>query len=67
MMEAEILKSLLESQDIHVWLRYEAAGTVIGLGVGPLARIDIAVRSTQAESARQILSQYYSGELEVDD
>jgi hypothetical protein len=66
-LEAEIIKSLLQSQDIDVWLSREAASTAIGLTVGPLAQVDILVPQSQAEAARKILDDYFKGALETDD
>jgi hypothetical protein len=64
--QAEILRSLLESQGIHVSLSREAASSAIGLTVGPLADVDILVPKSQAERARKILDDYYKGSLEMD-
>ena len=65
--EAEILRSLLEANDIKVQLLYESAGTAIGLGVGPLAEVDILVSADQEAQAEALLSDYYSGNLEAED
>lgn len=65
--EAEIIRSLLEANDIQVQLSYESAGTAIGLGVGPLAEVDILVRSDQQSQAETLLDDYYAGRLEEDD
>ena len=54
--EAEIIRSLLEANDIQVKLSYESAGTAIGLGVGPLAEVDILVRPDQQTEAEALLS-----------
>jgi hypothetical protein len=67
MLEAEILRSLLESRSVQVWLFHESAGTVFGLGVGPLAKVDIYVHRNDEEKATEILNEYHSGELIEDD
>ncbi|HEY42845.1 MAG TPA: DUF2007 domain-containing protein [Anaerolineae bacterium] len=68
MMEAEILRGLLEAQDITVWLLQESAGRAIGLGVGPLGQVDLMVPADQAAEATRILDDYYAGRLmEQDD
>ncbi len=65
--EAEILRGLLESNGIQVWLAHEAAATAIGLGVGPLAEVDLMVLESQAEQAVQIIREYGSGIVPEDD
>ena len=62
--QAEIVRSLLESRGISVMLSQESAGAVFGLGVGPTAEVDILVLRSQREEAKEILEAYYSGELE---
>jgi hypothetical protein len=64
-LEAEILRSLLESHGIHVLLSREAASTAIGLTVGPLAQVNLLVPQSQAEEAKKILDDYYKGNLEM--
>jgi hypothetical protein len=66
-LEAEILKSLLQSQNIDVWLSREAASTAIGLTIGPLAQVDILVPRSQAETAKNLIDDYFRGALDVDD
>ena len=56
--EAEILKGLLVANDIDVWLNQESAGSAIGLGIGPMAEVEIMVRTAQAEEARQLLQDH---------
>ncbi|HEY69202.1 MAG TPA: DUF2007 domain-containing protein [Anaerolineae bacterium] len=65
--EAEILRGLLESNGIQVWLSTEAAATAIGLGVGPLAEVDLMVLETQVEQATQVIRDYRSGIATADD
>jgi hypothetical protein len=67
MMEAEILKGMLQAQGVTVWLRHESAGSAIGLGVGPLALVDICVPLDQESEALAVLEDYSSGALEIDD
>lgn len=58
----EILRGLLESQGISVFLAQEGAGhSVYGLTVGPLGRVQILVPPEQAPNARQVLDDYYAG------
>lgn len=67
MFEAEILKSLLQSRQLNVWLRHESAGTAMGLGVGPLARVDVCVPLDEEEAANELLDDYYAGRLTQSD
>jgi len=63
-LQAEILGGLLEAQGLQVWLSQEGAGRAYGLNLGELGRVHILVPNHQAGAARQILEQYYAGELE---
>jgi len=65
--EAEILRGLLESRGINVWLVHEAAATIYGLGVGPLAQVDLMVRAAQASEAVKIIESYRTGIASEDD
>jgi len=65
--EAEILRGLLESRGINVWLVHEAAATIYGLGVGPLAQVDLMVHAAQASEAVKIIESYRSGIASEDD
>ncbi len=66
-MQPEIIRSLLESRDIGVMPSQESAGAIFGLGVGPMAKVDILVPQIQLDEARSILNEYYSGSLDVDE
>jgi hypothetical protein len=63
-LEAEILKSLLESEGIHVLLSQEGAGAVLGMTVGPMGAVDLLVRASQVAAANALLKAYASGELD---
>jgi len=65
--EAEILRGLLEASGISVWLVHEAAATIYGLGVGPLAQVDLMVRAAQASEAVKIIESYRTGIASEDD
>jgi hypothetical protein len=62
--QAEIIRGLLEAQEISVWLSQEGAGRVYGLGLGVLGRVQILVPSDASERARVILEDYYAGKFE---
>ena len=66
MMEAEILRGLLQSAEIEVMLRNESAGPAIGLGAGPLGEVDLLVPSHQESEAQSLLDDYYGGRIEPD-
>lgn len=58
-MEAEILKSYLESCGIKVLFKTEAIGKVYGLTTGPLAAVEFWVPHGQVKRARQLLEAYH--------
>ncbi len=66
MLEAEILRGLLESAGLRVWLSHEAAGKAIGLGVGPLGEVNIVVPAEDEDQARRLIADYRSGKLADD-
>jgi hypothetical protein len=66
MIEAEIIRGLLESRGLTVQLFQESAGKIYGLGVGRLGRVDLMVPLDQADEARQIVADYHAGRL-IDD
>lgn len=66
-LEADIVRGMLEAQDIETMLSYEAAATAYGLGVGRLARVEILVRNEQVTEAEAIIDDYQSGKLAEDD
>jgi hypothetical protein len=55
---AEILRGLLEAQEIPVLLSQEGAGRVYGLTVGSLGRVQILVPAQDLERAQHILEEY---------
>jgi hypothetical protein len=63
-LQAEILRGLLEAQEIKVWLNQEGAGAAYGINVGPLGTVEILVPTSEVDRARQILDAYYAGEFE---
>ena len=60
-LQAELLRGLLEAQEIPVVLSQEGIGRVYGLTVGPLAIVQILVPGSKVERARDILRKYESG------
>jgi len=63
MIEAEILRGLLESMNISVCLSHESAGKIYALGVGRLGRVDLMVPADQVDEARRIIADYHAGRL----
>jgi hypothetical protein len=61
---AQVLRGLLESQGIRVWLNQESAGTAIGLSLSALGAVKIIVKEESAERARALVESYYRGDLE---
>ncbi len=67
MLEAEILRGMLEANGIQVMLSHESAGTAIGLAAGPLGWVKIRVPAVREAEARQLLDDYRSGKLAAED
>ncbi len=55
-MEAEIIKSKLESYQIPVLLRYEAAGRIFGITMDGLGKVKIMVPLEFLEEAKKVLA-----------
>jgi len=58
-LEAEIIKSYLQSLDIPCVLSEESVGRVYGFGVGPLAQVEILVPSGLEEAAKEAMEAYW--------
>jgi hypothetical protein len=63
-LQAEILRGLLEAQQVKVWLNQEGAGAAYGITVGPLGTVEILVPASELAQARKVLDAYYAGEFE---
>ncbi len=61
MIEAEIVRGLLEAAEIPVWLSRESAGTTYGLTLGPMAAVDIYVPLRLEAQARALIRAYRDG------
>lgn len=64
MLQAEILRGLLEAQEIPTVLSQEGAGRAIGLTIGTLGTVQVLVPSKDQDRARELLNAYYSGGIE---
>ena len=62
--ESEIIKGMLEAQEIEVLLAQEGAAKAIGLNVGSLGEIQIHVQSSDIDDANALLVKFYSGNIE---
>ncbi|MBN2398786.1 MAG: DUF2007 domain-containing protein [Candidatus Aminicenantes bacterium] len=56
-MEAEIIKSKLESFQIPVLLRFESAGHIFGITMNGLGKVSIMVPESFLEEAKKILAE----------
>ena len=63
-LQAEIMRGLLEAQDIPVWLNQEGAGKAIGLTLPALGLVQVLVPSDKEQQAREIVEAYYAGTFE---
>lgn len=61
MPQAEILRGLLEAQEIPTILSQEGAGRAIGLTIGTLGTVQILIPAKDLERAQEVLAHYYAG------
>ncbi|MEA3335661.1 MAG: DUF2007 domain-containing protein [Chloroflexota bacterium] len=61
-LEAQVIKSFLESNGIPVLLRGESLGTTLGVAMGRLARVSVMVPEPLADKATQLLEQHLDEE-----
>jgi len=61
-LEANVIKSHLESEGIPVFLQYESVGRVFGLTVDGLGEIRILVPQELAEKAKEVIKPREFGE-----
>ena len=57
LLQAEIIKGKLESNDIPVLLEYESLGPVMGLTVDGLGEVRVLVPEDKAEMARALIEE----------
>ena len=67
LLEAEILRGLLEAAGVMVELSHEAALSAYSLGVGRMARVDVMVRAEQEDLAREVIQEYRTGAFDTPD
>lgn len=63
LVEAEILRGLLEASGIRVGLSPNGPVTAFPFTVGPLGSVDVVVHSRQEEEAREVLAELRAGRL----
>jgi hypothetical protein len=54
--EAELIKGLLESEDIPTLLKYESLGQVYGLTVDGLGQVEVQVPTKYARDAEDLIN-----------
>lgn len=59
--QAEILRGLLEAQNIRVLSTKEAIGTVYGFSVGAASEVELFVPGERAGEAQAIVKEYFAG------
>jgi hypothetical protein len=59
--ESEVIRGMLEAQDIDVLLAQEGAAKAIGLNVGTLGEIQIHVKAEDLETAQDLLRDFLTG------
>jgi len=57
LVEAQIIKSKLESYGIPALLQYESAGRIFGITMDGLGKVKIMVPASQLEEAQRILQE----------
>jgi len=62
--EAELLRGLLEANQIPVFLSQEGAGKAYGITIGRLGRVQILVPESKSELARQTIADLEAGYLQ---
>ena len=65
-LDAQVIKSYLESNDIPVLLQGEAAGRVFGMMVGAMAEVRVYVPAPLADKARELLEEVSGDDDEAD-
>ncbi len=62
--QAELLRGLLEANEIPVFLSQEGAGRAYGFTIGRLGRVEILVPESKAEQARQLIKDLEAGKFQ---
>lgn len=59
LLEAEMIKSFLESYGISVFVNQESLGKTLGLSAGPLGLVEVLVPQSQVEEATSLLQEVW--------
>jgi hypothetical protein len=62
-LQAQILRGLLEAAGLPVQIAQEGAGAVYAFTVGPMGEADLLVPADRLEEARALLAEYERGTL----
>jgi len=65
MLDAEMIRALLESFNIQTQVLQESAGVTYGMVFGKMGEVEILVPKKQTKDAMEILEAYNRGDLEV--
>ena len=65
MVEAEIIKGKLESNDIPVMLKYEAVGNLFGITMNGLGKVKVMVNARHLDESRELIEEDGSDEAEI--
>jgi hypothetical protein len=61
MLEAEMIKTYLESFDVVVFINQESLGRTLGLSAGPLGMVEVMVPESQLGEAQTLLREMWDG------
>ena len=61
-LEAEMIKTFLESHNLQVVLNQESIGRTLGLSAGYLGEVDVLVPETHVSKAHELISAMEQGE-----
>lgn len=64
MLDAEMIRALLKSFNIHAQIFQESAGVTYGMVFGKMGEVDIFVPKKEVKDALEILEAYDKGDLE---
>jgi hypothetical protein len=67
MLDAEMIRSFLETAGIPSLLSHESAGTVFGLTLGPLGEVQVMVPAEKFEEAKNMLDAMDQGKYSQTD
>jgi hypothetical protein len=66
-LESEIIRGLLQAEDIPVTLSKEGAGQALGLQVGSMGEVQVLVPTEHVGKAQGIVDDYFAGKYNTDE